>query len=92
MIAKGIDPESAEEAARRVALRKQENTFLAVTEEFFKRHLSKTRQFKKPKESFDESLFRAGRLARSLRLPAVTCWQSLTALSMPESRIRRITF
>ena len=47
LIAKGIDPESAEEAARHVALRKQENTFLAVTEEFFKRHLSKTRQFKK---------------------------------------------
>jgi hypothetical protein len=46
LIAKGIDPESAEEAARHAALR-QENTFLAVTEEFFKRHLSKTRQFKK---------------------------------------------
>jgi integrase len=44
LIAKGIDPETAEEAARQAALRKQENTFLAVAEEFFKRHLSKTRQ------------------------------------------------
>jgi integrase len=44
LIAKGIDPETAEEAARQAALRKQENTFLAVCEEFFRRHLSKTRQ------------------------------------------------
>jgi hypothetical protein len=44
LIAGGIDPEFAEEAARQAALRKQENTFLAVCEEFFKRHLSKTRQ------------------------------------------------
>jgi integrase len=44
LIARGIDPESAEETARQAALRKQENTFGAVCEEFFKRHLSKTRQ------------------------------------------------
>jgi hypothetical protein len=44
LIGKGIDPESAEEAVRQAALRKQENTFSAMCEEFFKRHLSKTRQ------------------------------------------------
>jgi integrase len=47
LIAKGTDPESAEEAARQAALRKQENTFQFVCEEFFKRHLSKTRQGRK---------------------------------------------
>src|SRR5262249_16053679 len=41
LVAKGIDPESAEEAARQAALRTQENTFQSVCEEFFKRHLSK---------------------------------------------------
>src|SRR5262245_6352261 len=44
LVGKGIDPESAEEAARQTALRAQENTFQSVCEEFFKRHLSKTRQ------------------------------------------------
>jgi integrase len=44
LIARGIDPETAEEAARQAALRKQENTFGVVAEEFFKRHLCKTRQ------------------------------------------------
>ena len=47
LIARGIDPESAEAAARLAALRKAENTFLVVAEEFFTRHLSKTRQGKK---------------------------------------------
>jgi hypothetical protein len=44
LIGKGIDPESAEEAVRQAALRKQENTFSAMCEEFLKRDLSKTRQ------------------------------------------------
>ena len=44
LIARGIDPETAEEAARQAELRKIENTFVVVAEEFFKRHLSKTRQ------------------------------------------------
>ena len=44
LIARGIDPETAEEAARQAELRKIENTFGVVCEEFFKRHLSKTRQ------------------------------------------------
>jgi hypothetical protein len=44
LIAGGIDPESAEEAARQAELHKQANTFQAVCEEFFVRHLSKTRQ------------------------------------------------
>ena len=44
LIAKGIDPETAEEAARQAELRKTENTFGVVVEEFFVRHLRKTRQ------------------------------------------------
>ena len=44
LIARGLTPETAEEAARQAELRKIENTFVVVCEEFFKRHLSKTRQ------------------------------------------------
>src|SRR5262249_38073765 len=42
LIRKGIDPKAAEEAARRAAFRRQENSFTAVAEEFIRRHLSKT--------------------------------------------------
>ena len=43
-MAKGIDPETAEEAAGQAELRKAENTVGVVVEEFFVRHLRKTRQ------------------------------------------------
>jgi integrase len=41
MTSKGIDPSAAEKAIRR---RRQENSFGAVAEEFFKRHVSKIRK------------------------------------------------
>jgi integrase len=44
LIARGIDPETAEEGTRQAELRKAENTFGVVAEEFFQRHLRKTRQ------------------------------------------------
>jgi len=44
MVLNGIDPAGAEETARLAALRRQENSFATVAEEFFKRHLSKTRK------------------------------------------------
>ena len=44
LIARGVDPETAEENARQAELRKVENTFGVVAEEYIKRHLSKTRQ------------------------------------------------
>jgi integrase len=43
-INKGIDPAVAEREQRQAEIVKQENTFGVVCEEFFKRHLSKTRQ------------------------------------------------
>src|SRR5262249_53516231 len=47
LIARGVDPEFAEEAARQATLRTQQTTFQSVCEEFFKRHLCKTRQARK---------------------------------------------
>jgi integrase len=44
LIAKGIDPKDENERSRQAEQRKREDTFGAVCEEFFQRHLSKTRQ------------------------------------------------
>ena len=44
MVKAGIDPKADEQKRRLDHLRKQENTFAAVAEEFIKRHVSKTRK------------------------------------------------
>jgi integrase len=44
LIDRGIDPRFEEERLRQAALRRQENSFAAVAEQFIKRHLSKTRK------------------------------------------------
>jgi integrase len=44
MVKGGIDPKADEQKRRLEHLRKQENTFAAVAEEFIKRHVSKTRK------------------------------------------------
>lgn len=49
-IAKGIDPVVAEREKRQAEITQQENTFGVVCEEFFKRHLSKTRQGRKAEQ------------------------------------------
>jgi hypothetical protein len=44
LIARGVDPKHDEERQRQAALRKQENSFESVAEEFIKRHASKLRK------------------------------------------------
>jgi integrase len=44
MLRKGVDPHTEEERRRQSELRRQENSFAAVAEEFIKRHVSKTRK------------------------------------------------
>jgi integrase len=44
MIRAGVDPKHDEERRQRERLRKQASTFAAVAEEFFKRHVAKTRK------------------------------------------------
>jgi integrase len=44
MLRKGVDPHTEEERRRQSELRRQENSFAAVAEDFIKRHVSKTRK------------------------------------------------
>ena len=44
LINRGMDPELEEERQRQAALRRAENSFAAVAEQFIKRHVSKTRK------------------------------------------------
>jgi Arm DNA-binding domain len=44
LIDRGIDPRFEEERQRQAALRRQENSFSAVAEQFIRRHISKTRK------------------------------------------------
>ena len=44
LIGRGVDPKHEEERQRQAALRKQENSFAVVSEEFIKRHASKLRK------------------------------------------------
>src|SRR5262249_53521836 len=44
LLRKGVDPQTEEDRQRRAELRRQENSFAAVAEEFIKRHVRKTRK------------------------------------------------
>ena len=62
MIKSGIDPKNESRSAGLEHLRKQENTFAAVAEEFIKRHVPKTRKAKEVERDIRREFVDEGRV------------------------------